>query len=124
MEFQELVESLSKQTSYTRREIRYVLYLLIEIIRDNLTNGRDTQIRKLGKFKNVPAGQRAVRNQYTGERYMLPPSRRIKFEPIQELRERVKDSEKLFRKESLEARFGLPKKEKGNGKVRRRNRSK
>lgn len=122
MEFQELVETLSTQSRYTRREIRQIVLLLIEIIRDNLAHGRDTQLRKLGKFRNVPAGVKCVRNKYTGERRLLPPSRRVKFEPTQELKELVRSSESLFKQESLESRFGLPKKEDKHGKVRRRDR--
>jgi len=122
MEFQDLVTVLAEQTNYTPREIRQILRLFVQSIVETLTEGRDVQVWGLGKFRNVAAGARSGRHAVTGERVLIPPSRRIKFEPIQEFREKVKTSATLFNKESLETKYGLPKKEKDSGKVRSRNR--
>jgi DNA-binding protein HU-beta len=122
MEFQELVTVLSRETKYTKREIRRILLLFADIVGRALEEGRDIQVYNLGRFKNLESGARSGRHPVTGERIPIPPSRRIKFDPIPMLRERVKKSADLFKKESLETRYGLPRKEKQHGKVRSGNR--
>jgi DNA-binding protein HU-beta len=123
MEFQDLVTVLAEQTNYTRREIRQILRELAQIIGQAIEEGRDVHVWGLGKFRNVEAKARSGRHPVTGERIPIPPSRRLKFEPTDELRDRAKASADLFNKETLEVRYGLPKKEKRHGKVRSRNRS-
>jgi len=118
MEFQELVTVLSRETRYTKREIRRILLLFADVVGRALEEGRDIQVYNLGRFKNLESGARSGRHPVTGERIPIPPSRRVKFEPIPTLRERVKNSVTIFRKESLETRYGLPKKEKQHGKIR------
>jgi len=117
MEFQELVTELSNQTNYTKREIRHILRLLVKLIVENIVNGRDVQIWGLGRFRNLPAKARTGRHYITGARIDIPASRRLKFEPIIEIKNRVRESISLFKKESLEAKYGLPKKEKRHGKI-------
>jgi nucleoid DNA-binding protein len=93
------------------------LLLFSKVVGDALADGRDVQVYSLGRFKNLESGARSGRHPVTGERIPIPPSRRIKFEPIPLLRAKIKDSADLFKKESLETRYGLPKKEKKHGKV-------
>ena len=123
MEYQELITTIAERSSYTPREIRHILRLFTEIAGDALAAGLDVQIRHLGKFKNVVAGRKSGRNPTTGERFPVPPSRRIKFEPAKRLRARVKASLSLFNKESLEEKYGLPKKEEHSGEIRSTDRS-
>jgi nucleoid DNA-binding protein len=123
MEYQELVTVLAERTHYTRREIRQILRLLVKTIRETLEDGRDVHIYGLGRFQNLEARARSGRHPITGERIPIPARRRIKFEPIDEFRDAVRASAELFKKESLEARFGLPRKEDRHGKVWRGDRS-
>lgn len=118
MQWQELVSALSDETKYTRREVRSLLRTLSEIIVDNLSQGRDVQVLGLGWFLNVPAAPRSGRHPVTGERIPIPASRRVKFDPTDEVRAGVKASADLFIVESPEKRFGLSTTEEDHGKVR------
>jgi nucleoid DNA-binding protein len=122
MEFQDLVIALSDETHYTRREIRRILRVFAKVVREGLSDGLDVKIPGLGRFENVPSAARSGRNASTGERFVIPPSRRVKFVPCDKLRVGVKESVDLFKEESLARRFGLPRKEKKRGEVRSRDR--
>jgi DNA-binding protein HU-beta len=125
MEFQELVSVLADESSYTRREIRAILRLFSQAVREALADGRDVQVWGLGRFLNLPAKERSGRNPHTGERVRIPATRRVKFDPAKELRASVKASSDLFNTGvSLEQRYGLPRKRKEmkRGKVRSRDR--
>jgi nucleoid DNA-binding protein len=124
MEYQDLVTVIARQTNYTRREIRQIVRLLVKIIGDTLEDGRDVQIWGLGRFSNLEARARTGRHPVTGKQIPIPARRRLKFEPIITLRDRIRESGNRFKKESLETRYGLPKKEKRHGKIRGQDRSK
>jgi len=109
MEYQELITAISERSNYTPREIRQILRLFAEITTDALSQGLDVQMQRLGRFKNVVSGRRSGRDSATGKRFSIPPARRVKFEPTKHLRAQVKASVRLFNKESLEVKYGLPK---------------
>lgn len=109
MEYQELITVISERSNYTPREIRQILRLFAEITTDALSQGLDVQVQRLGRFKNVASGRRSGRDSATGKRFAIPPARRVKFEPTKPLRSRVKASMRLFDKESLATKYGLPK---------------
>lgn len=118
MEYQELVIALANRTNYTKREIRSIIRELSLLIKETIQDGRDVQLWGLGRFRNVPARARVGRNSITGEPVSIPATRRVKFEPNVPFRDGVRKSAVLFKKESLETKYGLPKKEKRHGKVR------
>lgn len=118
MEYQELVITLANRTNYTKRETRNVIRELALVIRRALEEGRDVQIWGLGRFKNVGARARVGRHAITGDVIQIPATRKVKFEPSATFRDDVKKSAHLYKKESLETKYGLPKKETKHGKVR------
>lgn len=118
MEYQELVITLAARTSYTRREIRNIVRALSRVIKETLEDGRDVQIWGLGRFRNVGARPRVGRHPITGDVIHIPATRKVKFEPNTTFKNNIKDSAVLFKKESLETKYGLPKREKRHGKVR------
>lgn len=117
MEYQELVTVLADKSNYTRREVRNILRLLVDVIRDAIENGRDVRIRALGRFANVETGPKVGRHPGTLEVMHIPATRKVKFDPTKEFKRKVKESVHLFRKESLETKYGLPRKEKPHGEV-------
>ena len=118
MDYQELIVNVATETGYTKREIRHILRVLARTIVENVVSGRDVQIWELGTFKNLPAKARVGRHAVTGDPIPIPEGRRVKFEPMRKFKSRVRRSLTLLRGDSLEMRFGLPRKEKSRGKVR------
>ena len=123
MELNELIISVADETQYTRREIRTILRAIVKHITDGLASGVNVRIPKLGRFENLYAAPRSGRNRATGERFVIPASRRIKFVPTAQLRKRVKLSASLFETEEPATLYGLSEKgEEDDGEVRSRDR--
>jgi nucleoid DNA-binding protein len=109
MEYQDLINKVSSETHYTPREIRKLLRTMTRIIRDAVAEGRDVQIYGLGRFKNLLAKAKEVRDPKTGGRMILPERRRLKFSPCDEMAEAIDRSALVYRPVPVEARFGLDK---------------
>jgi nucleoid DNA-binding protein len=116
MTYSQLITQLSKNTGYTKRELRTVLRNLAKIISETLCSGQPVQWDSVGLFFNAPEGAHHVRNYKTGERYWTKPRRRVKYKPSTGLRNSVRRSIELFKEEEPTERY-LPK-EKAHGKVR------
>jgi len=121
MEFLGLVSDVADKTKYTRKEIRLILRLTAQIIREELIGGRDVNWQGLGKFINCAFQQRVGGDPRTGKRIIIPPSRRIRFHPSCRVMRKVKKSIKLYEKLDPIKQF-LPKGI-NNGEIRSRDRS-
>lgn len=68
-------------------EIMVVAYE--EVVADSLAEGRVVSLPGYGKFEtsDIPGGER--RNPSTGEKFMVGPTKRVKFKPGVKLKERV-----------------------------------
>jgi nucleoid DNA-binding protein len=110
MELLDIVCEVSKRTRYTRREVRKLLRVAATIIKEELGQGRNVSWRGLGQFENAYRGYRTGRDPKTkGKTTMyVPPGRRLKFVPSDELIELVKKSTKYFAETDPKARY-LPK---------------
>jgi nucleoid DNA-binding protein len=109
MEFQELICLVSEETTYTRREIRNIMRVLVKIIRKALGEGRDIHLQELGYLRNVRQAPRKGRNKTMGKIVDVPETRRLRFCPCPVLRKEVRASQVLFAEEDLAKRFGLAK---------------
>jgi nucleoid DNA-binding protein len=107
MTYQELIDRLTEDTKYTRREVRLLVEKLAKILSTTLANGQDIQIRGLGTFLNVPAAARTARNPFSGEIMRIPARRRVKFTPNRTLLAEVRASVKHFRSPTPQEHYGL-----------------
>lgn len=121
MDHRSLVYEIAERTKYTRKEVSIILRLVAKVVREELIDGRDQAIRGLGLFVNAPFGRRIGGDPRTGERIVIPPSRRVRFKPTIRLLRAVKNSITIFQDVDLEKRY-LPEGTK-HGKVRSRDRS-
>lgn len=55
--------------------------LMVGLIASALRDGASVHLKSLGKFSVIPAAERAGRNLKTGEPYVIPAGRRVKFKP-------------------------------------------
>lgn len=107
MEFREVIIAVADETRYTRKEIRRILRVLARVTQEELAAGRDVQLRGIGKFKNVQGKARKGRNKFTGAPIDIPPMRRLKYRPSDQIIDALIKSESVFKEEGLEKRFGL-----------------
>lgn len=119
MHWNEFIESVSTQTSYTKREIRRFLRVTAETIIRELEEGRDLCWRKLGTFRNMPAHVFYYDFSVNGGRYRAH-ARRIRFVPDRDFKARIKESNQKFIPKDITETY-LPKEEQ-RGEIRRSNR--
>ena len=113
MEYLDVVDTISRRTAYTRKEVRRVMREITRLMCDQIERGGHVRWTGLGKFENLQSQKRNIRNPVTGVRRLIPPARRLKFIPSDRIKKALKKSLAVFQEESLVDRY-LPK-EKHNG---------
>lgn len=86
----EIVDSIYGKTGINRGEIRTVIDLFIDEVKEALTQRRVVELRKFGTFEvRVRKGRREARNPKTGELFTVHSHGIVSFRPGQELKQEV-----------------------------------
>ena len=101
----ELIAELAKRSGYTRREVKKLLRHLAETFFDVMGRGCDIQLDCLGMFENKPGAWKTGRERFSGERFMIPPLRYVKFHPSAKLKRAVRKSDQYFIKDDPLTRY-------------------
>lgn len=86
----EIVDSIYDKTGINRSEIRNVIDLFINEVKEALTQRRVIELRKFGTFEiKVRKGRKEARNPKTGELFTVHSHGIVSFRPGQELKQEV-----------------------------------
>lgn len=75
----DLLRVLTKKTGLDRREISFIIEMMLDTILDELAADHKVSIRGFGVFQPVFYDTRPVRNPRTGEAMMLIPRKSIRL---------------------------------------------
>ena len=84
-----IVETLSKQNGYTKKQSVQMVETLLELIKNSLESGEDVLISGFGKFCRKEKKQRRGRNPSTGEDLTLKPRKVVTFTCSRKLRDKI-----------------------------------
>jgi integration host factor subunit beta len=88
----DIVDSLYEKTGLSRKEIRIIVELFIDEIKNALVRGRAIELRGFGTFVvKVRKGRSKARNPKTGESIKIHPHGIASFRAGQELKQDVWD---------------------------------
>jgi DNA-binding protein HU-beta len=79
MDKQKLIVAISNKTGITQREIRQSIEPMFECILEALQKGEKVSIHGFGYFYVKQREERKSRNPSTGESFIAPPKKVIKF---------------------------------------------
>ena len=85
----DIVESISKQVGFTRKQSIETVESLLEIIKKTLASGDDVLVSGFGKFCVKSKKKRRGRNPATGDDMMLRPRKVVTFRCSGKLRKKV-----------------------------------
>jgi integration host factor subunit beta len=86
----EIVDSIYDKTGINRNEIRNVIDLFINEVKEALAQRRVIELRKFGTFEiKVRKGRKEARNPKTGELFTVHSHGIVSFRPGQELKQEV-----------------------------------
>lgn len=88
---QEIIDLLSAQTDFTKRQSEDFLKAMFGIIEERLIAGETVKIKNLGTFKSQWNESRKSVNVQTGEEFVIPGFRKISFTPDSELKNLVNE---------------------------------
>lgn len=89
MKQEELIAIIAEETNVTKTEIRQHLQLIIKHVFEELEKGNQVEIKGYGKFVVATIGGYEGRNPRTGERIMIPASKRVRFITAKKFREKM-----------------------------------
>jgi integration host factor subunit alpha len=84
-----IVEALSKQNGYTKKQSVQMVEILMELIKGSLESGEDVLLSGFGKFCVKEKKQRRGRNPSTGKDMILEPRRVVTFTCSRKLRDKI-----------------------------------
>ncbi len=84
-----IVEALSEQNGYAKKQSVNAVETLLEIIKRTLESGEDVLISGFGKFCVNQKSERRGRNPATGEDMMLEPRKVVTFKCSGKLRDKI-----------------------------------
>jgi integration host factor subunit alpha len=84
-----IVEALSEQNGYAKKQSVNAVETLLEIIKRTLESGEDVLISGFGKFCVNQKRERRGRNPATGQDMMLEPRRVVTFKCSGKLRDKI-----------------------------------
>lgn len=91
----DLIESIYISSSVAKKDIHEVLDLLIETIKDRLSEDKVIELRGLGTFSlKLRKGRDTARNPRTGESVSIAPHCVALFKPGKELKDRAWNAKK------------------------------
>ncbi|MDR1238975.1 MAG: HU family DNA-binding protein [Treponema sp.] len=86
----EIIDSVYEKTGMSRKEIRTIVDLFIDGIKDALVNGMIIELRGFGTFEvKIRKGRQKARNPKTGEFIASRPHGIAAFRPGRELKQEV-----------------------------------
>jgi integration host factor subunit alpha len=85
----QIVENVSEQNGYSKKQSAEVIEILVEIIKKSLASGENVLISNFGKFCVKVKKQRVGRNPATGEPAVIAPRRVVTFKCSGTLREKI-----------------------------------
>ena len=85
----DIIETISKENGYTKKNSFEIVETLLEIIKSALESGEDVMISGFGKFCVKEKKERLGRNPTTGEDMMLTPRKIVTFRCSQQLRDKI-----------------------------------
>lgn len=91
MNKKELVEEISKQHCISKPQVRIIITQLLRAIYDNLQEGSKIMLRDFGTFHMVTNASRRAYNISTRSVENRPSTRRLRFKPSENFKNRVKD---------------------------------
>jgi integration host factor subunit alpha len=84
-----IVESVQKQTGFSKSRSSEIVEILLEIIKRTLASGEDVLFSGFGKLCVTEKKERKIRDPNTGEDMMLAPRKVVTFKCSGRLRKRV-----------------------------------
>jgi integration host factor subunit beta len=86
----DIVDSVYQKTGMSRKEIRFIIDLFIDEIKDALTNGMVIELRGFGTFEiKIRKGRQKARNPKTGDIVSVNSHGIAAFRPGRELKQDV-----------------------------------
>ena len=85
----DIIETISKENGYTKKNSFEIVETLLEIIKSALESGEDVMISGFGKFCVKEKKERLGRNPATGEDMMLAPRKVVSFRWSHPLRDKI-----------------------------------
>jgi integration host factor subunit beta len=85
----DIVEEIANKTNLNKKESFVVVDLIIDNIKNTLSEGKKIEIRGFGSFKVKQRGERMARNPRTGEAVHVPAKLVPYFKPSKLLKERI-----------------------------------
>jgi integration host factor subunit alpha len=85
----DIVKALVKETGCQLNQSVEMIETLLELIKSELSSGKDVLISGFGKFCVKEKRERRGRNPATGESIMLEPRRVVTFRCSRQLRDRI-----------------------------------
>ncbi|RMH72870.1 MAG: integration host factor subunit beta [Gemmatimonadetes bacterium] len=85
----ELVDQVSEETGFTKKDSADIVNAFLDIVIDTLSKGQGIEIRGFGSFKVKKRDQRVARNPRTGESVIVPAKSVPVFKPSKDLKSMV-----------------------------------
>jgi integration host factor subunit alpha len=89
----DLAKAISESNGYPRDQSQELVETLLELIKTELTAGKDVLISGFGKFCVKEKNERRGRNPATGDSMMLRPRRVVTFKCSGQLRAKINESQ-------------------------------
>lgn len=85
----DLVEMVAERTGFTKTDVHVICDILLDIIKEVMSDGHNIEIRRFGTFKLKIRKPRMARNPRTGE--PVPIGKRVVpvFKPSNEFKEQI-----------------------------------
>jgi len=85
----DLVEMVAERTGFTKTDVHVICDILLDIIKEVMSDGHNIEIRRFGTFKLKVRKPRMARNPRTGE--PVPIGKRVVpvFKPSNEFKEQI-----------------------------------
>ena len=87
----DVVRRLSNETNITFRAMERVLDMYIDILTEQIANGKNVTIKNIGTIKVLPTPAKVGRDIKTGGRIDIPPRKRVKLQACATLRNILKE---------------------------------
>jgi len=89
MTHKQLVAMIGSGTGLKFKDIERVLSAMAEVITQELASGEIVTLRDIGTFTTLSVAERMGTNPQTGEKVLIPASKRVKLKPCVTLKTKV-----------------------------------
>lgn len=89
MTHKQLVAMIGNGTGFKFKEIERVLSVMADVITQELASGEIVTLRDIGTFTTLSVAERMGTNPQTGEKVLIPASKRVKLKPCVTLKTKV-----------------------------------